>query len=613
LRDYDTISDLRHKVEDMPEELGDLYSHMLLSMPASHRAQSSKYLQLVLLSSRTHGQFPMTPLQLSFADEQDYGGLLCNVVKDLSGDEESWRLESIEGRLRSRCCGLIEVRHCEDAEKWQSSSSVDFLHRTVVEFLSDEVNWQEIKSWAQNTGFDAAKALMVSTLAEMRAKLVAIRSDEAASHISMARLLATSKRVDTASQSWCEQTLLPMANKILFDAWDEKTNGRCRQLPMNFQEKLLVTAAYHCSEHQLLPLLVACQDPGLHHVSRSRVAAYLLSEYFFEASIPTRGVMARGIAACRADPNEKVSLPPHRNQHWYSSLKYAVDHDHKSGWSLWEFALHHAQIALTASDQFSISFADSLFDILIVLLRAGADRTSSIRVADKARRRVPGAHHVEHHADDIVRQLCYRSWRSYSTTRSAECGGVKQRQPLVESLKTLASKLVILEDLFTSSSEVTTPAGPSTCRVQKKTFPDCDRHASTVRAEHSSEQVTSANIEGTPSWPDTPWKEFLSREEELEKVAVAREMAKSVTTSRPSTQQTWTTTPRSGRLRLLNPDDQAIALELSQPNSTPQIKRQALAGMMRRTRVQQERILECVEALKKSEVARPADNSDAAL
>lgn len=131
LIDYDTTEDLLQKLDELPPDLEQLYDHMLGSMSSQNRRQGSKMLQLVLRSTETHENYPMTLLQLSFAEDEDYKKPFESNISPLSIQEEDWRRESTEGRMRSRCCGLIEVQN----DPISSGNCVGFLHRTVVEFL----------------------------------------------------------------------------------------------------------------------------------------------------------------------------------------------------------------------------------------------------------------------------------------------------------------------------------------------------------------------------------------------------------------------------------------------------------------------------------------------
>lgn len=110
LHDYDTLADLLHKIDELPPDLEKLYGHMLASLSQQNRRQSSKLLQVVLRSVEIQDKYPITLLQLSFAEDEEYAWRNNNIISALTEDEEDWRCETTEGRLRSRCCGLIEVQ-----------------------------------------------------------------------------------------------------------------------------------------------------------------------------------------------------------------------------------------------------------------------------------------------------------------------------------------------------------------------------------------------------------------------------------------------------------------------------------------------------------------------
>jgi hypothetical protein len=68
LRNYDTIDELRHRLEELPADLEDLYRHMLYRMSPAYRHQASRMLQLVIRSFQVQEKFPLNLVQLSFAD-----------------------------------------------------------------------------------------------------------------------------------------------------------------------------------------------------------------------------------------------------------------------------------------------------------------------------------------------------------------------------------------------------------------------------------------------------------------------------------------------------------------------------------------------------------------
>ena len=169
LQAYDTLSDLLERLNELPPDLERLYFHMLGSMSPQYRRQGSKVLQLVMRSMETHGQYPVTPLQLSFAEDKDYTKSIKAKSKALTPEREQWQCESIEGRMRSRCCGLIEVQDSPHA-KVHAHKTVGVLHRTVIEFLRIGSIWDHLTILTRDTNFNVDQALLSSSLLEMKAK-----------------------------------------------------------------------------------------------------------------------------------------------------------------------------------------------------------------------------------------------------------------------------------------------------------------------------------------------------------------------------------------------------------------------------------------------------------
>lgn len=145
LENRDRLDELQTRLEELPPDLADLYSHMMMQMSPSYQTQAAHFFRLAMMtldSSTQQRECPFLTIQASFADEKlDYLG---KPVTELSEEAERFRCEEIEGRIRSRCCGLLETRRALPSEKVLLSFTryeypcIDFLHRTVIEFLSDE-------------------------------------------------------------------------------------------------------------------------------------------------------------------------------------------------------------------------------------------------------------------------------------------------------------------------------------------------------------------------------------------------------------------------------------------------------------------------------------------
>ena len=138
LRNYDRLGDFQKRLEILPPDLEDLYSHMLNKMQPLYLQQASQLLQIVLGHAQHEPDQHLSALQLSFATETDPDYYFKCDMLPMSLGLQSQRYKAMEGRLRSRCCGLVEIWQAwklSDADR-VTGSRVIFLHRTVVEFLS---------------------------------------------------------------------------------------------------------------------------------------------------------------------------------------------------------------------------------------------------------------------------------------------------------------------------------------------------------------------------------------------------------------------------------------------------------------------------------------------
>ncbi|KAJ0275069.1 hypothetical protein COL940_009008 [Colletotrichum noveboracense] len=132
---FDRISDLENRLRELPKDLLELYMHMLKSVEKRYVTQASKLLQIVHRATK-----PLTLLQLAFADMEDEElDVAWKSGLNHYGDKELDKIcSSAEGRLRSRCLGLIEVSPMHLSPNSDAKSrAVDFMHKTVVDFLED--------------------------------------------------------------------------------------------------------------------------------------------------------------------------------------------------------------------------------------------------------------------------------------------------------------------------------------------------------------------------------------------------------------------------------------------------------------------------------------------
>lgn len=133
----DSIAELDKRLSELPDDLMELYLHMLKDVDSSYQDQGAKFLQIVY---RAHK--PVTILHLAFAD------MLINDPETTSAtklprycmEKQEEMCIRMEGRLKVTCLGLLEVTPAySDTFTGITTRPVQFMHQSVVEFLEEDV------------------------------------------------------------------------------------------------------------------------------------------------------------------------------------------------------------------------------------------------------------------------------------------------------------------------------------------------------------------------------------------------------------------------------------------------------------------------------------------
>ena len=201
LRNGDRVTDLQKRLDLLPQDLQTLYEKILQSLDPFYFEHALQYFQLVKCAPS-----PLTLLDFSFADEESDFIFNCE-FGDLSSDEKRYRAETMRRRLNSRCKGLLEVAYeteesipetqsrvipgqnldicsegarndatiipqtsgllSEITDASRASSTVQYLHRTVKDFLEDEQKWSSLVGSREWT-FDANMVLCRSLIAQFK-------------------------------------------------------------------------------------------------------------------------------------------------------------------------------------------------------------------------------------------------------------------------------------------------------------------------------------------------------------------------------------------------------------------------------------------------------------
>ncbi|RSL66977.1 hypothetical protein CEP54_003444 [Fusarium duplospermum] len=125
LTNYDTLSDLRKRLDTLPSDLEPFFRHMMDSVEPFYHTKMSEMLQMAVKAGK-----PL-PFSICYFHDQEYeddGYALREPITPW----ESEILDSVRNivtrRVNARCMGLMEV----------NGDNVEFLHRTVYDFLSSK-------------------------------------------------------------------------------------------------------------------------------------------------------------------------------------------------------------------------------------------------------------------------------------------------------------------------------------------------------------------------------------------------------------------------------------------------------------------------------------------
>lgn len=564
----------------------------------------------------------MTVLQLSFADDENYEKSFKDRISGLSVREEAWRCEATERRMRSRCCGLIEVQDPPPSMiRHNAGKPVRFLHRTVVEFLRTDTIWTQLVSLTNGTKFDVDRALLSSSLSEMLAKPPKTQQEHTAScaYHCMLRMLTYEQnmRIDVRAldededeiedsisfdgRLWSEASehgikirprlpsagddkrsgvfhdiYLPELRNVIGNHWHDgtlfgsatidldaivkATVKGSKRLELSYPQSLLLLAGSCCSEEFLKGLLNFFQHStdDLNDNDRAQLAAYLFKQYVDETNTPLRLVLSRNIMACSVHPDMKITF---RRQH---RKKLLAD-----GTSLWELVLNYVLARLKSKNQqFIQDFAHtqlslSFLDLIIAMVDAGAD--VNVRITAEAYD-IGRYRPLVLYTFEVLYQLLSRLWQ-VRPSLGDHSGSASHSAALAHHNNLLAEKACHLEDTMRSRG----------CKSSK-----------TDTNGASSSQFSIRYMD--PS----PWKLEMHPESEVVNIDDAREAPKL------RRQKKQDTLPRIRQAELFVFEEVDLVADLARTDLSPREQRSLLKQMSQQSYEQQSDLLKRARSLQKS-------------
>jgi len=131
LTNGDSISTLQRRIRTMPADLEPFFKHMLDSIDPVYRQAMVHTFQIAINSPK-----PLPLIVYHFISEEfeKEGFSVQHVIRPFGSGEIALYHERTRRQLNGRCKGLLEV-HKDDSEGTHLGFQVDFLHRTVRDFL----------------------------------------------------------------------------------------------------------------------------------------------------------------------------------------------------------------------------------------------------------------------------------------------------------------------------------------------------------------------------------------------------------------------------------------------------------------------------------------------
>lgn len=169
LSDSNRISVLRKRVEQLPEDLEDLYTHMFSQANQLYQERAARIFQIVHVAQQQPTEI-LTLLNLSWAvcaDDEDETPVERLQFQRLDCEEISSRCQMLDAELRTVCSGLLESTDLRFSDI-QPDAKVMFLHRTVSDWLSKTSVWNKLVSITKDSNFSPSLSMFIACVARLK-------------------------------------------------------------------------------------------------------------------------------------------------------------------------------------------------------------------------------------------------------------------------------------------------------------------------------------------------------------------------------------------------------------------------------------------------------------
>lgn len=141
IKHKDTLQTLQKRLWELPEDLNKYFERMLDTVEAVYRADAAKIYQVMLRTTRQ-------PYLIMFAfieEENPNFGALAKI--DPASETEIGDLRhATRLRINARCTDLLDIIEAPRTDAY-FQNKVDFLHRTVRDFIEEPETKKRLKQW----------------------------------------------------------------------------------------------------------------------------------------------------------------------------------------------------------------------------------------------------------------------------------------------------------------------------------------------------------------------------------------------------------------------------------------------------------------------------------
>jgi hypothetical protein len=182
LEDGDDLDELHATLSALPSDLRDLYTRMFAKMDLMYQKESAVMFRLKekwLSIAQSHA----LPGLIIWYAINNPAASLDRPLGPIPANQYDWGMSSLVKRVQSRCCKLLELRDkgrtLDGLVKIEvvgddvfieevNHFSIDYLHRTVDEFITVDDVWQQIYDLTRDMLFDISVRLASASLSAMK-------------------------------------------------------------------------------------------------------------------------------------------------------------------------------------------------------------------------------------------------------------------------------------------------------------------------------------------------------------------------------------------------------------------------------------------------------------